>query len=117
MLYILETEISNNKILKSSLKNVYGLGENVIKLLFKQLGFSINVKLKQLTPAQIKILLKCVDNSNLSIGTKLKNKKTFLFKRLVDLKTYKGLRKLNGLPVRGQRTRTNGKTARRFKKY
>jgi len=78
MIYILETEISNDKILKSSLKKIYGLGENLIMLLFKRLGFSVNIKLKQLTSRQIKILLQCIDNSNLLIGNKLKNKKNIL---------------------------------------
>lgn len=80
----------------------------------KKLGFSINYKLSKLTDDQIFKLIKLVETSNLVINNYLKKSKILLAKKLVQIKTYRGIRKLRGLPVRGQRTHTNAKTCRKI---
>ena len=63
---------------------------------------------------QTKTVIKFVDASSLIISSDLKKTKSLLFKTLVYIKSYRGLRKLKGLPVRGQRTHTNSKTVRKI---
>ena len=52
----------------------------------------------------------------LQLGSDLRKKNASVSKNLVSIKTYRGLRKFRGLPVRGQRTHTNAKTSRRHKR-
>lgn len=117
MVYILEAEISNTKPLKFALQSVYGLGKKNTSTLFKNLGLSSNIKLSQLSDLRLKKVLLYIEESDLIISSELKNLKVFSFKSLIEIKSYKGLRKLSGLPSRGQRTHTNAKTAKRFKKF
>ena len=81
-------------------------------LLFRFRRFSSNFKIIDLTTDQLKKLTKTIETSGLIITTELKKKKSFALKELVNLKTYRGIRRIKGLPVRGQRTHTNGKTAK-----
>ena len=117
MIYIFETEILNNKPLIFSLRKVYGLGKYQTIWLCKKLGFSQNLKTSELTTEQVVRLIKLIENSNLKITNELKKLQIFALKNLVDIKSYKGLRRLKGLPVRGQRTHTNARTSKRFKRY
>ena len=57
------------------------------------------------------------DIGNLKITDKLKKLQVFALKNLVSIKCYKGIRKIQGLPVRGQRTHTNAKTSKKNKKF
>jgi small subunit ribosomal protein S13 len=117
MVYILEAEISSSKPLKFALQSIYGLGNENVSTLFKTLGLSSNIKLSQLSDLQVKKLLQYIEESDLIVSSELKNLKVFSFKALVEIKAYRGLRKLSGLPSRGQRTHTNSKTAKRFRKF
>jgi len=112
MLYIFETEISNNKTIYFSLKKIYGLGNYQINLIGKKLGFANNLKTRNLTSDQVIKLIKTIESSHLKITGELKKLQIFTLKNLIDIKCYKGLRRIKGLPVRGQRTHTNAKTAR-----
>ena len=82
---------------------------------FKQTGDPTNCTLSMLTPDQSLKLIKFIENLNLLINNNLKKSKIMLAKKLVQIKAYKGIRKLRGLPVRGQRTHTNAKTASKFR--
>ena len=57
------------------------------------------------------------DIGNLKITDKLKKLQVFALKNLVSIKCYKGIRKIQGLPVRGQRTHTNAKKSKKNKKF
>jgi small subunit ribosomal protein S13 len=114
MVYILETEVLENKSVYFSLTKVFGMNNFQSFLVCKKLGLAYNCKLNKLTPDQIVNLIKFIENSNLLITNNLKKSKILIAKKLVQIKAYKGIRKLRGLPVRGQRTHTNGKTASKF---
>ena len=60
-------------------------------------------------------IIHCIEKSNFLIGNNFKKFKSLLLMDLINLKVYKGLRRIKGLPVRGQRTHTNSKTTRRLK--
>ena len=84
-------------------------------LICKKLGLSNNCKLSTLKPDQITKLVKFIENSNLLINSSLRKSKIMLAKNLVQIKAYKGIRRLRGLPIRGQRTHTNAKTASKIR--
>jgi small subunit ribosomal protein S13 len=114
MLYILETKLLDNSGIFYALKNVYGIGKTRSLDICRKLGFSKNLKIKNLSEFQIKKIVFIVENSNILITSDLKKLKSLAIKTLVAIKSYKGLRKIKGLPVRGQRTHTNAKTSRKF---
>jgi len=113
MIYIFETDLVASKSVFFALQKIYGIGYNQSLKICKLLGFSKNFKLSELTGDQKKKLIKTIETLNLLITTELKKQKSFSLKQLVNLKTYKGIRRIKGFPVRGQRTHTNGKTAKR----
>ena len=117
MIYIFETEISNNKPLIFSLQKIYGLGKKNSRLICKQLGFSNNFKTNELSNEQISKLVKIIEKSDLIVTNKLRKLQAFSLRNLIDIKSYKGLRRLKGLPVRGQRTHTNSRSSRRQKRF
>lgn len=115
MIYLLETKLHDSKSIFFALKKIYGIGKNSAFNICKKLGFSENLKVKSLSEEQIKKLLKLIENSEVLITSDLKKVKSLILKNLVFIKSYRGLRKIKGLPVRGQRTHTNGRTARKIK--
>ena len=116
MTFLLETNLIENKSIFFELKNIYGIGKSKSKLISKQLGLSKNLKIKNLSNEQISQLLKLIENSNMVITSDLRKLKNSITVKLVSIKSYRGLRKINGLPVRGQRTHTNAKTARKIRR-
>ena len=116
MIYIFDTDIDNSKSITISLRKIYGLGNYQIKNICKRLGFSSNLKTSKLNNDQIIKIIKIIENSGLKITNDLKKYQIFNLRKLIEIKCYSGLRKIKGLPVRGQRTHTNAKTAKKFKK-
>jgi small subunit ribosomal protein S13 len=116
MVYLLETELPKNKSVFLALKDVYGIGKPKSVFICKQLGFCFSLKIKELSNDQIVKLLKLIESSDLIITSDLKRLKQLVTKKLVAIKSYRGLRRTNGFPVRGQRTHTNAKTAKKNKR-
>lgn len=112
MAYILNTEILKNKSIFLGLRKILGIGKKNSVFFSKKIGCSINCKINQLSEEQIFKLLKFIDKSKILTNDDLKKYQLFVFKKLILIKSYRGLRRLKGLPVRGQRTHTNAKTAK-----
>lgn len=117
MLYLLETKLPEKKSIFFALTNVYGIGKSTAFLICKKLGFSINLKIKDLTQEQTTEILQLIDSLNLTLNNELKKLKSLTLKNLISIKSYRGLRRVRGLPVRGQRTHTNAKSARKNKRF
>ena len=117
MLYILETKLPENKSIFFALTYIYGIGEKTSILICKKLGFSVNLKVKDITQDQSIDILKVIDSSQLLLSNELKKLKILTLKKLVSIKSYRGLRRSKGFPVRGQRTHTNAKSARKLSKH
>ena len=115
MVYILETKLSESDSVFYALKNIFGIGQYQSVKFCKQLGYSSNLKIKDLPEDQILKLYKLIELSGLQITSDLKKHKIYVSKRLTSIKSYRGLRKIRGLPVRGQRTHTNAKTAKKIR--
>ena len=117
MLYLLETKLPENKSVFFALTSVYGIGKKTACLICKKLGFSMNLKTKDLTKNQIEDLIQLVDSLNLTLNNELKKLRSLNLKTLVSIKSYRGLRRVRGLPVRGQRTHTNAKSSRKTRRF
>lgn len=114
MIYLFESELPENMSIFFALQRVYGIGKKSSFLICKKLGFSINLKIKNLSKDQSMDILNLIEYLNLIIASDLKKIKNLITKNLISIKSYRGLRRIQGLPVRGQRTHTNAKTARKI---
>lgn len=113
MIYLFESNLFEYKSIFLSLVNIYGFGKANSTFVCRKLGFSKNLKLKGLSKEQISKLIKTIESLNKELASDLKKSKKLGLKKLILIKSYKGLRKMKGLPVRGQRTHTNAKTAKK----
>lgn len=113
MIYLVESKIPEKKSVFFALKYIYGINQYTSFLFCKKLGFSKNLKIKNLSKEQIIKLLKLLESSNILIGSSLKKTKKLILQKLILIKSYRGLRRNDGLPVRGQRTHTNARNARK----
>ena len=115
MIYLFESKLPENKSIYFSLRYIFGIGSKQSILISRKLGFSNNLKVNSLSEDQINQIIKIVDSLNIILANDLKKFKLFTLKRLIQIKSYRGLRRNKGLPVRGQRTHTNAKTARKIR--
>ena len=113
MIYLFESELSKNKPLPFALQSIYGLGKIQSFFICKKLGFSKNLTVKDLSKEQISRLVKIIESINILVAGDLLKARLLIAKKLVSIKSYRGLRRYQGLPVRGQRTHTNAKTSRK----
>ena len=113
MLYLLETKLSEKKPVLFALTKIYGINKASAEIICKKLGFSINLKIKDLTTEQIQEILILIESLNIMINNELRTFKSQSLNRLVSIKAYRGLRKIRRLPVRGQRTHTNARSAKK----
>lgn len=111
--YLSETELPKDKSIFFALSSIYGIGTKTSKLICKKLGLSKNLKLKYLSDDNYIALEKLLKSLDLTLANDLKKLEILNLKKLVQIKSYKGLRKIKGFPVRGQRTHTNSKTAKK----
>lgn len=115
MIYLFESKLPENKSIHFTLKYIFGIGSRQSILICKKLGFSNNLKVQSLSDDQISQIVKVIDSLDLILANDLKKFKLLVLKRLISIKSYKGLRRKKGLPIRGQRTHTNAKTARKIR--
>jgi small subunit ribosomal protein S13 len=120
MVYVSKTKLPENKSVFYALISLYGIGRSRACLICHKLGFSGNLKIRNLTKKQVNILTKIVDDKlmedlNFELLSNLKKSRRLAKKKLISIKSYKGIRRAQGLPIRGQRTHTNARTSR--KKY
>lgn len=113
MVYIFESDLPKIKSINFALKNIYGLGKFNSELICKKAGFSTNLKIKDLSREQLNKLVKTIESLNFVLASDLKKSRLMQNKLLISIKVYKGFRKVQGLPSRGQRTHTNARTAKK----
>ena len=115
MVYILNTNLKNNKKVLFALCEIYGIGKSLSSQICESLGFSEKLQVSQLSNIQIQQLSQYI-SQNFYIGADLRRDLRNNKKRLLSIGCYRGFRHSIGLPVRGQRTHGNARTARRVKK-
>jgi small subunit ribosomal protein S13 len=108
MARIAGVNIPDNKHVVISLLYVYGIGPTVAKNLCKQTGINPASKVSALSEEQLDSLRNEI--TKITVEGDLRRETAMNIKRLMDLGTYRGIRHRKGLPVRGQRTKTNART-------
>jgi small subunit ribosomal protein S13 len=112
-MYPFQSELFKKKPLKLIIQSIYGLSKFYTQIMFKILGFSSNLKSSYATNSQLLELVYLIDKSPILKESALKKHNFSIFQKLIEIKTVKSRRLLNGLPVRGQRTHTNSKTSKK----
>lgn len=108
MARIAGVNIPNHKHAEIALTAIYGVGRTRAKKICDVAGVARNAKMKDLTEEQMDRLREEV--AKFTVEGDLRREITMNIKRLMDLGCYRGVRHRRGLPVRGQRTRTNART-------
>jgi small subunit ribosomal protein S13 len=108
MARIAGVNIPNHKHAEIALTAIYGIGRTRSRIICEQAGVSPSTKIKDLTEDQVDRLRDGV--AKFAVEGDLRREVTMNIKRLMDLACYRGVRHRRGLPVRGQRTRTNART-------
>ncbi len=104
-------DIPGNKQVWVSLQYIYGIGPALSQRILAQTGIVPDTKVNDLTEEEINRLREIIDKQYRVEG-ELRKEINFNIKRLIEIGSYRGLRHRHGLPVRGQRTRTNARTKR-----
>ena len=108
-------DIPVNKQAWVSLQYIYGIGRSQSYKILAQADITPDVKVKDLTEDEVIKLREIIDKQHRVEG-ELRKEINFNIKRLVEIGSYRVLRHRHGLPVRGQRTRTNARTKRGVRK-
>ena len=103
--------IPDNKRIEISLTYIYGVGNSLSKKILKELKIDINKKASDLSSEEVNTLKDYIEK-NYKIEGDLRRQIMINIKRLKDIGTWRGSRHSKGLPVRGQRTKTNNRTIR-----
>jgi small subunit ribosomal protein S13 len=106
---ILGVDIPNDKRAVISLRYIYGIGPYLAQQLCERTGISPDKRARDLTEDELAKLASLLDNEYVVEG-QLRRQVQQSISRLRDIGCYRGLRHRKGLPVRGQRTRTNART-------
>lgn len=104
-------DIPGNKQVWISLQYIYGIGSTLSQRILNQAEVPPDTKVKDLTEDEVNRLREIIDKQYRVEG-ELRKEVNFNIKRLIEIGSYRGLRHRHGLPVRGQRTRTNARTKR-----
>ncbi|MEG3639772.1 30S ribosomal protein S13 [Magnetococcus sp. PR-3] len=109
MARIAGVNIPVNKRVEIALTYIYGIGRDGAKRIAQEAGIESQVRVSDLTDAEVARLRDIIDNNHTVEGD-LRRQIAMNVKRLMDLGCYRGLRHRRGLPCRGQRTHTNART-------
>jgi small subunit ribosomal protein S13 len=104
-------DIPANKQAWISLQYIYGIGSTLSHRILAQAEIAPDTKVKDLTEEEVNRLREIIDKQYRVEG-ELRKEVNFNIKRLIEIGSYRGLRHRHGLPVRGQRSRTNARTKR-----
>ncbi len=107
--------LPREKRVEIGLTYIYGVGRSTANRLLAELGMSPDTKVRDLTDEEVGRLRAHIDQ-NLTVEGDLRRERSQNIKRLMEIGSYKGLRHRRGLPVNGQRTRTNARTRKGPKK-
>ena len=109
MARIAGVDLPNNKRVEIGLTYFYGIGLTTSKKILADTGINPDVRVKDLTEEDISKLREYIDH-NLQVEGDRRRTVALDIKRLIEIGSYRGLRHRKGLPVRGQRSKTNART-------
>ena len=111
MAIISGVNIPDNKRVEISLRTIYGIGPYQARDVCDSAGIDGNPRVRDLSDAELDRLREIIDREK-SVEGDLRREMNMNIRRLIDIGSYRGMRHRRGLPVRGQRTRTNARTKR-----
>jgi small subunit ribosomal protein S13 len=109
MARIAGVNIPLNKRVEIGLTTIYGIGRSTSQQILEKASISPDTYVKDLTDDEIGKLREAIDNEHTVEGD-LRRERSQEVKRLTEIGTYRGMRHRRGLPVRGQRTKTNARS-------
>ncbi len=109
MARIAGVDLPRDKRVEIALTYVYGIGLSTSRKILAETGVNPDTRVRNLTEEEVSRLRDTIER-NYKVEGDLQREVQMNIKRLIDLGTYRGLRHRRGLPVRGQRTRTNART-------
>jgi len=102
-------DLPRDKRVEVALTYIYGIGRSTSKKILAQTGINPDTRVRNLTEDEVTRLREVIDKNHRVEGD-LRREVALNIKRLIEIGSYRGLRHRRGLPVRGQRTRTNART-------
>ena len=115
MARIAGVNLPREKRLEVGLTYIFGIGRSNAREICQALGLSLDTKVRDLTDQEITKLREYIDG-NLQVEGDLRRERQQAIKRLSEIGAYRGIRHRRGLPVHGQRTRTNARSRKGPKK-
>jgi small subunit ribosomal protein S13 len=109
MARIAGVDLPNNKRIEAALTYIYGIGHTNAEKIIQESGVNPDTRVYKLTDEEI-ARLRTIIEKHFKIEGELRTEVSMNIKRLMDIGCYRGLRHRKGLPVNGQRTRTNART-------
>jgi 30S ribosomal protein S13 len=109
MARIAGVDLPRDKRVIIGLTYIFGIGKQTSAKILANTGIDESIRIKDLSEEQVNLLRKEIDN-NYTVEGDLKREISLNIKRLRDIRCYRGLRHMKGLPVRGQKTKTNART-------
>ena len=109
MARIAGVDLPKNKSMDIALTYIYGIGATTSRNILREAGIEFQLKSDDLSDDQVVVIRRIIDQE-IKVEGDLRRDVTTDIKRHMDIGTYRGLRHRRGLPVRGQRTHTNGRT-------
>jgi small subunit ribosomal protein S13 len=109
MARIAGVDLPKNKRGEIGLTYIYGIGPSTAKQILNKAGIDVNKKVHEWNDDELNAIRNIITNE-LKVEGQLRSEVQMSIKRLLDIACYRGLRHRKGLPVRGQRTRTNSRT-------
>lgn len=102
-------DLPKNKRGEIGLTYIFGIGKSTAQQLLNKCGIDVNKKVNEWNDEELNLIRKYI-TEELSVEGELRSARQLNIKRLMDIGCYRGLRHRKGLPLRGQRTRTNART-------
>ena len=109
MARIAGVDLPKDKRVEIGLTYVFGIGRKSANDILKMTGINPDTRIKDLTAEEEALLRECIDK-NFAVEGDLRRRVALDIKRLTEIGSYRGIRHRRGLPVRGQRTKTNART-------
>ena len=116
MARIAGVDIPRNKKVAYSLRYVYGIGYSQAINICDKAGVKLDTRVRDLKEKEVMAVRKAITDLEIKVEGELRSEVAMNVKRLKDIGTYRGLRHRRGLPVNGQRTKTNARTRKGKKK-
>ena len=115
MARIAGVDLPRDKRVEVGLTYIFGIGDSIAKQIIGSIGVNPDTRIKDLSEDEIAKIRDYIDK-NVEVEGDLRRDVALNIKRLVEIGCYRGIRHRKGLPVRGQRTKTNARTRKGAKK-